>query len=264
MSVLNDLIKIKTSKKEDDLIKMLDEVSAYEKLSVDKNLKDLKTSAVARAKCPLLAGFADGNMYETVLGELAGNVYLQIEGIVPDVLAITEERTQKREKQIKILEQSIFRVDYRELAEYDNETMEDMLAAVFTRKYADNVLAVLIVRHPSGYTMYHGSYTISGKGTEKKIRKIYNPVITKGKHGRFTLYSYSVLGNNGYRFGSYEVSDAVYDVMIGPDNIMYVMQKNVGNEISLSREECNDLNIAKKNPYDFADQVVSIIDRRLL
>ena len=63
MSILDDLIRVKTNQQDDDLLKMLDEIPVYEKLSVDEKLMDLKNSEVTRKKCPLLAGFADGKLY---------------------------------------------------------------------------------------------------------------------------------------------------------------------------------------------------------
>ena len=95
MGVLDDLIKIKKVKKTDDLLKMIDEVSVYEKLAIDENLKDLSTSAITRAKCPLLAAFIDGKYYETILAELVSNIYLQIEGRIPDILFRVVNRDRK-------------------------------------------------------------------------------------------------------------------------------------------------------------------------
>lgn len=52
MGVLDDLIKIKSVKQEDDLLKLLDEISIYEKLSANEAFKDLKTSKITREKMP--------------------------------------------------------------------------------------------------------------------------------------------------------------------------------------------------------------------
>ena len=48
MSILDDLIRVKTNQQDDDLLKMLDEIPVYEKLSVDEKLKDLKNSEICR------------------------------------------------------------------------------------------------------------------------------------------------------------------------------------------------------------------------
>lgn len=258
MSALNDLIRIKTSKQEDDLLKMLDEIPVYEKLSADEKLRDLTKSEVTRKKCPLLAAFADGKLYETILAELVSNIYLQIEGNIPNILITATDKTPKQQKQMEILQNGIVRVEYRDLTEYDHESMKDLLAAVFTKNIQDAVTAVLIVRESRGYKMYHGTYT--AKDANKSDKSVSTPLIVKGKHGVFIMNSYSVLGNNGYRFGSYKDQYATYDVMIGPDGILYLINGDSVIPYSIPTHEQNILNMAKKDPQEFAEMVTSIIE----
>lgn len=258
MSVLDDLIKIKANMQEDDLIKLLDEIPVYDKLSVDEQLKDLKKSTITRTKCPLLAGFADGKLYETILADLAANVYLQIEGNIPEVLTTAAEKTLRQQKQMEILHDSIARVEYRELTEYDHNLMKDYLAAVFTKQDQNIVTAVLIVKELRNYIMYHGTYIV--EEYDKFVINSYIPLTTKGERGIFTMYSYSVLGNNGYRFGSYLTSNKSYDVMIGPDGVLYLLNGELVTSHSITSEEHNNLNMAKRDPQKFAETVTAIIE----
>lgn len=258
MSVLDDLIKIKGSAQEDDLLKLLDEIPVYEKLSVNEGFRDLTRSEIARSKCPLLAAFADGRLYETVLADLAANVYLQIEGDIPAVLRAAAEKTLRQQKQIGILQQSIVHVEYHDLMEYDHEKMEGSLAAVFTNKCQNGTTAVLIVRDAAGYKMYHGSYAPKESGSV--ANGIRTPLAIHGKNGAFTMNSYSVLGNNGYRFGTYVDEGASYDVMIGPDGMLYLLKGSTWVRYGISAEERNFLNMSKKDPWEFARTVTSIIE----
>lgn len=259
MSILNDLIRIKTSAQEDDLIKMLDEVPIYEKLSVNKQFRDLKSSKVTRTKCPLLAAFADNKPYETLLADLVTNIYLQIEGRIPDIFNAVIERTPKQQKQFEILQKGIACVTYYSLTQYKHETMSDRVVAVFTEKNKGIVTAVIIVRCQDGYEMYHGSYAISE--TERINTTIIDPVVVKGNKGVFTMDTYSMLGNNGYRFGRYSNNNIFYDVMISMDEELFLMEdENIVVQYKIPYEEKNMLNIAKKEPEDFAKTVLSIIE----
>lgn len=259
MGVLDDLIRIKSSKQEDDLLKMLDEIPVYEKLSVDENLRDLKNSSVTRAKCPMLTGFVDGKIYETVLTELVSNVYLQIEGAIPEILSTAAEKSLKQQRQMEILGASIAHVEYCELTQYDHEKMKNRLAAVFTKPCQDVVTAVLIVREPGGYKMYHGTYMVKETGTFDI--GVSEPLVVKGEHGMLIMDSYSVLGNDGYRFASYKNPRISYDVMIGPDGVMYLLNGN-RTEITfhISESQRNHLNLAKKDPQEFAKLLIAIIE----
>lgn len=255
---MDDLIRIKSSAQEDDLIKILDEITIYEKLSVDEKLKDLKSSDVTRKKCPLLAAFTDGKIYETILAELAANVYLQVEGQIPDVLMAVVEISPKWQKQKEALQSGITRVEYRDLMEYCHETMKDSLAAVFTKRENNVSTAVIIVKEPNSYTMYHGNYMeINEKVTVANKAK---PIVVRGKRGIFVMDNYSVLGNNGYRFARYTARDITYDVLIGPDDILYLVNKNNTLSHMISHEEKNAIAMAKKDPDMFADLVTSIIE----
>lgn len=259
MGVLEDLIRIKTNKKDDDLLRLIDEVPVYEKLSMDESLRDLKTSAVTRAKCPLLAGVADGKMYESILADLAANVFLQIEGYIPDVLNTPVDRSEKKQKQRDILQQGITRVEYRELAEYNHEEMSNILVAVFMDRKPPAVTAALVTKGPGGYVMYHGTY-MSEKEEEGTRMNMLPALCVKGMYGAFVMSSYSVLGNNGYPFGRYSTKDAVYEVMIGPPNILYLTAGISETAHIIPQAEHNALNMLKGDPEAFARKVTEIIE----
>ena len=258
MNVLDDLIKIKKNTQNNDLIKLLDEVAAYDKLSADKTLKDLKNSEITRKKCPLLAGFVDGKFYETILAELAANVYLQIEGQIPVILETATERSLKQQKQIEILQTGIARVEYHELTDYNHETMSPFLAAVFTSHTDNAVTAAIIVKQDNKYKMYHGTYTVI---EEEKVSEVIAKQITvNGDHGNFIMNSYSILGNNGYRFGYYTDNQTIYDIMISPDNVLYLINGEDITTRAINNEEKNILNEAKTTPETFASVVTSLIE----
>lgn len=259
MNVLDDLIRIKTNKQDDDLLKMLDELPVYEKLSVDEKLGDLKHSEITRKKCPLLAGFVDGKVYETVLADLAANVYLQIEGNIPLILQSAAELTAKKQKQLEILRTGIARVEYRDLLQYDHLTMKPFLTAVFLKKHNGVNIVAIIVRRQGGYVMYHGTYVTDEKG--KDTQDAFTPIMVKGKNGVLTMASYSMLGNNGYPFAQYVTGNIRYNVMIGPDSEMYLMNDAVINVFEIPMEDKNTLNIAKKEPMSFAKEVTAIIEK---
>ena len=259
MNVLDDLIKIKTNKQDDDLLKMLDEIPVYEKLSVDEKFKDLKHSEITRKKCPLLAGFTDGKVYETVLADLAANVYLQIEGNIPLVLQSAAEFTVKKQKQLEILRTGIARVEYRDLLEYDHLTMKAFLTAVFLKKHNGVNIVAIIVRRQGGYVMYHGTYITDEKGKDRAER--FEPIMIKGKKGILTMESYSMLGNNGYPFARYLTGEVHYDVMVGPDSELYLMNGVNISTYEISGEDKNTLNMAKKDPISFAKEITAIIEK---
>lgn len=260
MGVLDDLIKIKTDRQEDDLLKMLDEIPVYEKLSVDEKLRDLKTSAVTRTKCPLLAGFIDGNIYETTLAGLVSNIYLQIEGQIPDVLLSSVIMTPRQQKQMEILQRGIVHVEYRDITEYNHSRFEEYIAAVFTKQTQDITTVAIIIKDSGRYIMFHGSYSanIANKSIQDAVSSQLN---IKGEHGIFSMNSYSVLGNNGYRFGTYNTDQAAYDVMISPDGEMFLMSGNiVAAAHMIPSEERNELNFVKKDPKAFAETVTHIVE----
>lgn len=259
MSILDDLIKIKTCAQEDDLIKMLDEIPVYEKLSVNEEFRDLKSSAITRSKCPMLAAFVDGNAYETILGELIANIYLHIENNVPDMFRTAIERTPKEQKQFEILEQSLICITYHMLSEYDHEAMKNRVAAVFTNRRDVMTMIVIILRSQDGYDMYHGCYDTDGK--EYVYTLMLEPVVVRGDKGVFSMTSYSMLGNNGYPFGHYMIDDVDYKVMIGPDGELFLIQ---GDETFLQYHipdgKRSLLATSKNNAKEFANAVLSTIE----
>lgn len=259
MGVLDNLIRVKASAKEDDLLKMLDEVLIYEKLSADEKLRDLKNSEVTRKKCPLLAAFVDGDMYAAILADLVANVYLQIENRIPQVLATVSERSSKQQKQMEILQHGITHVGYMGLTDYDHEMMKGHLSAVFTAQVQDIITAAIIVKGIDGYVMYHGTYQVKENAPDSYIT--HKPVLMKGTHGILTLNNYSVLGNNGYPFGYYtDWNGSRYDVMLGPDRVMYLVGGGRTITHMMSDEENNVLNRAKQEAQEFAKAVVSVVE----
>lgn len=258
MGVLDDLIKIKTAKQEDDLLKLLDEIPIYEKLSVDKNLADLKNSDVTRKRCPLLAGFKDGKLYEILLADLAANVYLQIENRIPDVLMSAVNFSAKQERQKEVLKHGITRIEYRDITEYDHDELSALVAGVFTKREGTACTIAIVVKMPDGYVMYHGCYM--GDKTEKDGTVKNNPIIIRGSKGIFTMNNYSMLGNNAYRFGTYSCMNGTYDVMLGMEGELYLMNGEQPMVYELSHALMNRIHMAKSDPRLFAEAITIALE----
>lgn len=259
MSILDDLLKVKKSAKENDLINFIDEVPVYEKLSVNDKFKDLKSSEVARNKCPMLAAFTDGKAYETILADLVANIYMHMEGRIPEVLRSVAERTPKQQKQFEILQSGIAHVSYYDLTQYDHEIMSESVAAVFTKEDKGVVTTAIIVRSTDGYEMYHGIYTVGGD--VKNVISRLEPIIIQGQRGVFTMGTYSMLGNNAYQFGTYNTGQVSYGVMISLEEELFLMNReNVAMNYKMTYTEANTLNRAKRDPEEFARRVLSIIE----
>lgn len=259
MSVLDDLIKIKTNEQGDGLITMLDEIPVYQKLSVNKQFVDLKTSEITRKKCPMLAAFADGKLYETVLAELCANIYLQIEGRIPQCLRSSIERTPRQQKQFEILQKGVAEVHYDDISNYYHEEMKDHVVAVFIDRHEAAATAVVIVKGLRGYTMYHGTYT-TGQ-VKQAIISAEAPLVYKGEKGTLTMSGYSMLGNNGYPFAHYTGNHADYDVMLDPQGILYLVKGADIIPYEIPHMDRNILNIAKNDPTEFIKDVTKIVER---
>lgn len=258
MSVLDDLIKIKTAKQEDDLLKLLDEIPVYEKLSVDETLADLKNSDVTRKRCPLLAGFKDGKLYETLLADLAANVYLQIENRIPDVLMNAATFNAKQEKQKEVLKHGITHVEYRDIVEYDHDEIGSLVAGVFTKREGTACTIAIVVKMPDGYVMYHGCYISDTVEKDSTVKN--NPIIIRGSKGIFTMNNYSMLGNNAYRFGTYSCANGTYDIMLGMEGELYMMNGDQPIVYELPRALMNRIHMAKSDPQLFAEAITNALE----
>lgn len=258
MGVLDDLIKIKTAKQEDDLLKLLDEIIIYDKLSANPELADLKKSEITRKKCPLLAGYKDGKLYETLLADLAANVYLQIENQIPDILLGTLELSTRQEKQKEVLKKGITHINYRTITEYDHEEMGSLVVAVFTKKENTSNTVAIITKTSDGYVMYHGSYIKDITDAVAALKS--EPIIVSGESGIFAMESYSVLGNNGYRFGTYTGKNGKYDVMLGTDYELYLMDKGQAFVYQLPPNKKNKIYMSKRDAQLFAEAVTEAIE----
>lgn len=258
MGVLDDLIKIKTARQEDDLLKLLDEIPVYEKLSVNPQFADLKNSEVTRSKCPLLAGFKDGNLYETLLADLAANVYLQIENAIPDVLRIMTDLSPRQEKQKEALQKGITRIEYREIMEYDHEQMKSMVIGVFTKKESKETIIAIITKTSDGYVMYHGTYTEDASGKRVSIKS--ESTVVETKKGVFIMDSYSVLGNNSYPFGRYSRPAGSYTVMLGERHELYLIKGEQPFVYNLDKYLSNKIYFSKNDAQMFAEAVAEAIE----
>ena len=86
MSAIENLIQIKKQCKNDDIVRIMDEVTDYEKLSRSPVFRDLRTSKPAQKKLPLLSSAYQGDLYALSLLTLGGNIIAHLTDQVPRVL----------------------------------------------------------------------------------------------------------------------------------------------------------------------------------
>ena len=135
MSSIETLIRIKKQAQTDDLVRLLDEVADYEKLSKAEAFRDLRTSEVAKKKLPLLAGAYAGEEYSLALLTLAGHVVSHLEGAVPRVLTEPMENLTSRQiVRMELMQKQIIQVTYDSLNTYVHDEEKEHVVAVYTSR----------------------------------------------------------------------------------------------------------------------------------
>lgn len=263
MSSIETLIRIKKQAQTDDLVRLLDEVADYEKLSKAKAFRDLRTSEVAKKKLPLLAGAYAGEEYSLALLTLAGHVVSHLEGAVPRVLTEPMENLTSRQIiRMELMQKQIIQVTYDSLNTYVHDEEKEHVVAVYTsRRDGGQMAALIVVREGNRYRIYQGYYT-EGK-EEKAVSELPKQEPYVGEQGdcRVAVNTYSVQGNNGYPFGTVRIKDRLYSIMQPSfDCLWLISESGETTEIRLSMEERNSLNMGKAQVETFADALASIIE----
>lgn len=263
MSALDALIQVKKQADTEDLILLLDEIAAYEKLSKAAAFRDLKTSEVARKKLPLLTKAYAGDLYCLCMMEMARNILTHLnQNEVPKVVTEPfENLTERTQKRIEMMESSIITVHYRSLYEYRDKEEKDRVVAVFTENVpeTDQIAALIIVRSGREYTIYQGYY--QKKKKEEKITRLEpTPFIKKEDDLSLSILTYSVQGNNAYPFATLKTPSETYSVMFASYDNMWLTPESGRNRLEtfLTREERNYMGMAKTDITLFSDFVMKI------
>lgn len=263
MSVIDTLIKVKKQTKTDDVINIMDELIAYEKLSKVEAFRDLKTSKVAQQKLPLLSGIYRGDLYSLALVEIVENILIHLDEQIPEVLTNrTEEMDKKEEKRLKILENHIVHVMYRSLNEYDHELMEEHVVAVFIKEEKSQNAIVIIIKENDQYEFFQGYYQETN-AKEQKNDKLKPFVYTDGEVS-LTITTYSILGNQAYPFAVFTTQKGSYDVLIpNYDELWLMKDSKTYQAISLTMGQRNELNNIKTDIQQYAEYLTDLIRKEL-
>lgn len=258
MSAIENLIQIKKQSKNDDIVKMMDEVADYEKLSRSELFRDLTTSKVAQKKLPLLARAYQGDLYALSLSTLAGHIIAHLEDRIPEVLEKPMETLSDRDlKRMELMNKSLIPVFYRSLLEYE-EGMGGRVVAVYSSdRPNDSVALMIIVRDQETYQVYQGYYRPGKKdiqkyGSQQKLKRY--EFEEKGDHLSFTTYS--LLGNNRYPFGQAFLSNRKrYNVSMDYQ-ALYLEARDEEIEIPVRMEQRNTLNLCKTDPQQLGETIL--------
>lgn len=256
MSVIENLIQIKKQSTNDDIVKMMDEVADYEKLSRSELFRDLTTSKVAQKKLPLLAKAYAGDLYALSLSTLAGHIIAHLEDRIPDVLEKPMETLSEQDmKRMELMNKSLIPVFYRGLLEYD-DSMEDQVVAVYSSEHPNGSAALMIIVRDKDivwgedtYNVYQGYYHPGKKeeqqhGSHQQLN-VYD-FEEEGDHFSFTTYS--LLGNNRYPFGEIRLADGRrYPVSMDYQGL-YLETEEKEKPIWIRMEQRNTLNLCKTDP----------------
>lgn len=258
MSVIENLIQIKKQSTNDDIVKMMDEVADYEKLSRSELFRDLTTSKVAQKKLPLLAKAYAGDLYALSLSTLAGHIIAHLEDRIPEVLEKPMETLSERDmKRMELMNKSLIPVFYRGLLEYD-DSMEDQVVAIYSSERPNGSVALMIivrdkdiVRDEDTYNVYQGYYR-PGKKEEQQYgsHQQLNVYDFEEEGDHFSFTTYSLLGNNRYPFGEIRLADG-RRYLVSMDYralCLETEEKEKPIRISLRMEQRNTLNLCKTDP----------------
>ena len=178
-------------------------------------------------------------------------------GVLPTVFADLSKRTQQR---IDILNRSIVRVVYSDLGSYQDTYAGSVLMTLVSNIDNTSQSVVIITHQSDGYIIYQGIiHNTSDKkmtATSKKIQ----PAKATANDVTLGITTYSILGNNAYRFGTATVGEQQYDIMMPSHDMLWLLQEqNVVHEIKLSIDEINHFNLIKIDANKVTDFLLSKI-----
>lgn len=273
MTLIDQLIQMKKSEKENDIIKMLDEFTLYERLSSVKALGTLEESKALQKRLPNMTKFIEGDFYQLSLAIIATNIltYLEYEPpqIIEDKLNNIKERTKR---QLELAGGSSVRTHYKDLIEYNHNLEKDNVEAIYTIEQEDIIKIIIITKGINKhYNIYQGEYqeTENTKTTIKE-KPIVTDHINELENGKLIINNYSLAGNNHYPFAKYKTNKKTYYISMPSQNVIRLsntkslIQTNKDNKthyINLTREEAGQMGLSRQNINEFSDVIASIIYR---
>lgn len=278
MSLIDQLIQMKKSEKENDIIKMIDEFTLYNKLSSVKALGGIEDSPAMQKKLPYMTKFIEGNFYQLSLAITAIHILTHLEyNLPPTIQEKIENIPERTKKQLTLVSKSSVQPTFQELMQYDHKTESDFVVGVYTKE-VNNETKIIIITNPSGnrYVIYQGDY-IETEDKELRARNKstlkHKDYLTKLNKGTLSIGNYSMAGNNHYPFAEYNREGIIYYLSIPNQDIIRLStrpslawspdkKENTKTEcIHLTHEEKNRMGLSRQNIDKFADVVADIINR---
>ena len=265
MNQIDMLIKMKKSQNTDDLLTMFDEIVKYEKLAKTPAFVDIKASAPVQKKLPLLTKVVNNDLYSLALLQIAFHVITHVGGELPGILpTVLEEVSTRNAQRIQILEQTVIKINYRDLNRYE-ESLKDLvlLTLVDNERKKDRSIAI-ITSEDGGYVVYQGVLHMKEEEEHTTISSL-SCHYKKNDNILLQMYHYSVLGNNAYRFATAIFGDITYDIMMPYHNMIWLLQGNeVTHRIQLPMDAVNQFNFIKTDIGQLSDFLLEIITETLI
>ena len=263
MNILDALIKVKKESSMDDLMKLFDEIIAYEKLSKIAAFRDLKTSETAKQKLPLLAKAYEGDYYSLALCDVAEHIINHVDHQIPEVLQISVDMSNRKQKQFEMLKKASINVVYLALEDYNHERMKDNVIGIFESDVSNDrgeKSFLIIVSQTKTYQIYEGVYKTDDDKKKKSQELSHTPYIQTEDGIQLVIDTYSNQGNNEYKFGSVTYDSKKYSIMLAATELRLISTKEViERQIPLTMIEQNELNMAKLDVKRFANCLFQII-----
>lgn len=259
MSALDTLLQVKTQLDRDDLIRLFDEMTAYEKIKGRTAL--LKNEKAMRKKFPLYMKAKDGDLYGISLLIILERMLAHLLETTPDwVTELTDALSAKKKKQMDVIAESIIPIEWDVLESYSPEFHGDKLLGVFAEPLKGRTAILILIKKGRTYTVFQGVV----KETVKQKTQPLTPCVITKREWTLSVLTYSILGNNGYPFGTLSGKGKTFDVwMPSPDQIVLTAQTDGKKEIRLTDSEVAAVQMAKTNVVSFTDTLLDVIERHM-
>lgn len=265
MSIIDQLIQIKKSADNSDIVAMLDEFSVYSKLSKIPALSDISKSDALQKQLPLLSKAIDGDIYCLSLYMIASDITTHLGYDIPEnITAYINNVPEKLKKRLIVAQENTIKVDYQGLDTYQHELMQDYVVAVYTHEHEEETRIAIIVRWDKGQRVFQGSYVPSGENEQTSGQKQQKAKTLTHTEGDVTVRvkNYSVQGNNAYFFASVDIGQETYSMMIDDRKGLifhHSRHKSSNFILPLSKIQENQIGMAKSRPVEFIETLASII-----
>lgn len=274
MSVIDQLISIKKSSSNQDIISMIDEFITHEKLSRASSLGTIKDSPVLQKRLPMMYKAMSGDMYTTSLYILASNILTHLNVDIPEALKeYLNTLTPKKRQQLQIAQEHTLSIQYESLQAYNHLLDADHIVAIYTNEIVDSdrKSIVIVVHRERQYTIYQGTYAEGSSSEETEDYVKLEPYTFNGSDYQLIINSYSLQGNNSYFFAKLVYKHTTYHIMM-PDTHQIILSKQgiLGENEDLrdltfwdlSNSEVNAITFNQNKIDTFAETLSNIINVR--